>query len=81
MSELTEIKKMANDLGIKDVKLAETTSCSESDFSGVVSSDFGGTKDPVILMVADMIRVPSVSQGHQLLIAQELVRQGWTKSC
>jgi hypothetical protein len=47
----------------------------------VVSSDFGDTKDPVILMVADMIRVSSVSQGHQHLIAKELVRQGWTKSC
>ena len=47
----------------------------------VVSSDLGNTKDPAILMFSDMIRVPSVSEGHKYLIAKELVRQGWTKSC
>ena len=58
---------------------AEEAKCSESDFSGVVSCDFGGTTDLEILMVRDMIRVPGVSQGLQYLIAKELVLQGWTK--
>ncbi len=46
----------------------------------VVSCDLGNTTDLDLGMVRDMKGIPSVSNMHKLLIAQELIKNGWTKS-
>jgi len=46
----------------------------------VVSCDLGNTTGLDLDMVRDMKGIPSVSNMHKFLIAQELIKNGWTKS-
>tara|TARA_R100000951_G_scaffold103228_1_gene95776 strand:- start:320 stop:511 length:192 start_codon:yes stop_codon:yes gene_type:complete len=46
----------------------------------VVSCDFDNTTDLDLEMVRDMQGIPSVSNMHKFLIAQELIKNGWVKS-
>ena len=46
----------------------------------VVSCDFYNTTDLDLEMVRDMHGIPSVSNMHKFLIAQELIKNGWVKS-
>jgi len=47
---------------------------------GVVSCGLGNAAGLDLDMVRDMKGIPSVSNMHKLLIAQELIKNGWTKS-